>query len=65
MTWKFRLPIYIGDTIHAQVTVIELKAMPRVKSGAATLEVQVINQENKVVQSGKWLLLVASRPEGE
>jgi len=62
LTWKFSLPIFIGDTIHTTATVAELKAMQRLGGGAVTFDVQVINQEDKVVQRGKWVLLIASRP---
>jgi acyl dehydratase len=62
MTWKFSLPIFIGDTIRARATVSELKAMPRVGGGALTLNLELINQQDKVVQSGQWRLLVHSKP---
>jgi 3-hydroxybutyryl-CoA dehydratase len=63
LTWKFSLPIFIGDTIHIKATVAKLKALRRLGGGAVTLEMQVINQENKVVQRGEWVVLVASKPE--
>ena len=61
LTWKFSLPIFIGDTIHTTATVAELKAMQRLGGGAVTFDVQVINQKDKVVQRGKWVLLIASQ----
>lgn len=62
LTWKFSQPIFIGDTIHTQITVAELKAIPRLSGGSVTFDLDVINQEDKVVQHGKWVLLVNSRP---
>jgi 3-hydroxybutyryl-CoA dehydratase len=62
LNWKFSAPIYIGDTIHTQVTVAERKIVPRLKGGVINFDVQVINQAAKIVQSGKWALLVANRP---
>jgi 3-hydroxybutyryl-CoA dehydratase len=62
MTWKFSLPIFIGDTIRTRATVSELKAMPRVGGGALTLAIELLNQQDKVVQSGQWRLLVHSKP---
>jgi 3-hydroxybutyryl-CoA dehydratase len=62
MTWKFKLPIFIGDTVHTRATVTELKAMPRVGGGALTLDLELVNQDGKVVQSGQWRLLVHSKP---
>jgi 3-hydroxybutyryl-CoA dehydratase len=63
LTWKFSLPIFFGDTIHVKATVGELKAMPRLGGGAVTLDVQIINQDDKVVQRGQWVVLMASKPE--
>ena len=63
LTWKFSLPVFIGDTIHIKATVSELKALRRLGGGAVTLDVKVLNQEDKVVQRGEWVVLIASRPE--
>ena len=61
LTWKFSLPIFIGDTIHAQAEVAELKALPRLGGGLVSFTVLLINQGDQFVQSGKWVLLIASR----
>ena len=63
LTWKFSSPIFIGDTIHVEATVAGLKPMRRLGGGAVTLDVRVVNQEDKVVQRGKWVALIASKPE--
>jgi 3-hydroxybutyryl-CoA dehydratase len=63
LAWKFSLPVFIGDTVHVKATVSSLKALPRLGGGAVTLDVRVINQEDKVVQRGDWVVLVASKPE--
>jgi 3-hydroxybutyryl-CoA dehydratase len=63
LTWKFSLPVFIGDTIHAQAKTAELKPIPRLKAGAITFEVEVINQAGKTVQAGRWMVLVACRPD--
>jgi 3-hydroxybutyryl-CoA dehydratase len=62
LTCKFSLPVFLGDTIHARATVAELKEMRRLGGGAVTFDIQVINQEDKVVQRGKWMVLIASKP---
>ena len=62
LTWKFSLPIFIGDTIHAQAEVTELKALPRLGGGLVSFTVLLINQGDQIVQSGKWVLLISSRP---
>jgi acyl dehydratase len=60
-SWKFSLPIFIGDTIRVQATVTETKAMPRLGGGLVTLKVEILNQDDKVVQRGSWGVLVISR----
>jgi 3-hydroxybutyryl-CoA dehydratase len=62
LTWKFSLPIFFGDTIHVEAEVAELKAMRRLGGGSVTLDVKVVNQEDRVVQRGEWVVLVASKP---
>ena len=62
---KFSLPVLIGDTMHVELTVKELTPMPRLGGGTVVLEVKIINQNHKTVQSGTWTVLVASKPKGE
>ena len=57
--WKFALPVFIGDTIHVQLVVIETKLLPRIDSGAVKIKVAVYNQDDKVVMKGTWTVLVA------
>lgn len=60
---KFSVPVYIGDTIRAELTVSEKKEARRLGGGTVTLDMRILNQENKVVQRGSITLLMASRPE--
>ena len=62
LRWKFRGPVFIGDTIHVTATVTETRPLPRLGNGMVTLEVSVINQRGEVVQKGTWQVLVKSRP---
>ena len=62
LTWKFSLPVFIGNTIHVQATVANLKALRRLGGGAVTFDIQIINQEGQMIQSGQWTLLIASKP---
>jgi acyl dehydratase len=59
---KFSLPVYIGDTVHAELDVIETKDMKRLGGGSVTCEIRIVNQEGKAVQSGTMTLLMASKP---
>ncbi|MGC8856349.1 MAG: MaoC/PaaZ C-terminal domain-containing protein [Anaerolineae bacterium] len=60
--WKFVKPIYIGDTIHAEIEVTETKALPRIGGGSVTLAIEVKNQKSETLMRGTWTVLVASRP---
>jgi acyl dehydratase len=59
---KFSLPVFIGDTLHAEVTVAETKAMKRLGGGTVTVELRIINQDGKTVQSGQVTMLMAFKP---
>ena len=58
LEWKFSLPVYIGDTIHATVGVAKTRAMKRLGGGVVDFEVNVVNQAGKTVQKGKWRALL-------
>jgi acyl dehydratase len=60
--WKFIKPVFIGDTIHVIVKVLETKDLRRLGSGLVTLEVDVHNQQDESVMKGIWRILVAPRP---
>jgi len=62
LRWKFRGPVFIGETIHVTATVTETRPLPRLGNGMVILEVSVINQRGEVVQKGTWQVLVKSRP---
>lgn len=59
---KFSLPVLIGDTTHVRLTVTDKKAMKRLGGGIITAEIKILNQDDKIVQSGTMELLLASRP---
>jgi len=59
--WKFIKPVFLGDTIHAELDVTENKALPRLNAGAVTIAIQVKNQREEVVMKGVWIALVVSK----
>jgi acyl dehydratase len=62
-SWKFVKPVFIGDTVHVDVEVVETKAIPRVGGGAVEIKLSVINQNNVVVMRGIWTALMVGKPE--
>jgi len=62
-SWKFVKPVYFGDTIYAELKIVDLKAMRRIGGGSVTIDVNVKNQKDEVVMKGTWAALVLSQPE--
>jgi len=60
--WKFIKPIFIGDTIHAEMNVTETKALPRVGGGSVVIQFDVKNQSADTVMRGTWTVLVMNKP---
>ena len=59
--WKFIKPIFIGDTIHVEMEVVETKALPRLGGGLVTMSAAVNNQANETTMKGLWSLLIKTR----
>jgi len=62
--WKFIKPVFIDDTVHVEMEVVEMKELRRIGGGAIVIELRVINQANDVVMKGNWNVLMALKPEG-
>lgn len=60
--WKFVKPIFIGDTIHVELEVLETKALPRIGGGSVVIGLAVKNQKDEINMKGAWTVLIASRP---
>jgi acyl dehydratase len=58
---KFSTPIYIGDTVHVELSVNEVKEAKRLGGGTVTFGVRIVNQDGKAAQKGEWVVLIASR----
>ena len=63
LTWQFKAPIYIGDTIHVEQTVKNLRESRSADRGILTFEKALINQKDEVVQTGTTTILLAKRSE--
>ena len=61
--WKFVGPIFIGDTIFVNYTLGELRdSKSRPTQAIATFDVELVNQDGVVAQSGQKALLVSKVP---
>ncbi len=61
--WRFSQPVFIGDTVHVELEVVETKPIPRLGGGQVNLGVKIFNQDDKTVMKGIWGVLMMSRPE--
>lgn len=61
LSTKFSLPVFIGDTIHVALEIVEMKALPRLGGGQVVMKFTVLNQEGKAVQRGRWVMLIKSQ----
>lgn len=61
--WKFIKPIFIGDTIHVETEVKEVKAIPRIGGGSIVILLDVKNQSGDTIMKGSWTALIAGRPK--
>ncbi len=61
LTWQFRKPVLIGDTIHAELRLGSKKAVRGYQGGLVTLDVSLVNQKGEAVGKGTWTILVKGR----
>ena len=61
--WRFRGPIFLGDTVHVEYGVAEVRdSRSNPGQGIVTFDVRVVNQRGDVVQEGQKALLVSKKP---
>ncbi len=61
--WRFRQPVFIGDTLHVRMEVTRTKAVPRMEGGLVEVGLDVINQRDEVVMNGSWKIFFLSDPQ--
>jgi len=59
--WRFKGPVFIGDTIRGRVKVLAIEPRSRGRRAAITWERAILNQDGKVLQEGIVLTLVEGR----
>lgn len=65
LTWDFKRPILIGDTIKVVQTVKEKRPTRKPDSGIIIFDVDVLNQRGKVCQAGEWKVMYMRRDDKE
>lgn len=59
--WRFKEPVFIGDTIRVRSKVLKKEERSRGRRGIITWQRQIFNQENKIVQEGITVTMVEGR----
>ena len=60
--WQFRGAVFFNDTIRVKRTIGEKTEHPKSSAqGFVIYEVEVLNQDDKVVQKGQWNMLITRR----
>ena len=62
LTWAFKGPVKLGDTIRARVTPVEKRPTRKRSRGVLVLRFEVENQRGEAVQTGAITLLMKMRP---
>ena len=63
ITWDFRGPVKLGDTISAKVMPLEARPSKTAGRGVLKLGFEIVNQREEVVQVGSIVLLMQRRPD--
>ena len=63
LTWEFRAPIKVHDTIKVVEQVKEKRETSKPDRGIVTFAVQVVNQDGVVCQGGDWKVMIKRRPQ--
>ena len=63
-SWKFKAPVFPGDTIRAVNEVAELRATSNPGRGVMVQRIEVLNQRDEVVQEGEFVALLKRSDDG-
>lgn len=59
--WQFRGAVFFGDTVRVKRTIGPKSEHKNPAQGFVTYQIEVLNQDDKVVQRGQWNMLVRRR----
>lgn len=61
LDWKFKKPIFIGDTVHYVSEIKNKKEGSKGDRGIVLMDRKLMNQKEEVVQEGTFTLLIKKR----
>jgi acyl dehydratase len=62
--WRFRAPIFVGDTIHCRLEIMGKRLTSAGDRGILDRKFSIVNQRDEVVQEGNISLMVRLAPPG-
>jgi len=65
LTWRFRGPIKIGDTIRVEQVIAEKRETKNKDRGIITMATKILNQRDDMVQEGDRQIMLLRRPAQE
>jgi acyl dehydratase len=65
LTWRFKRPVKIGDTLSVTLIVRKKQKDREREYGVVTFGVTVSNQDDLLVQEGEWSLAIRTRSQGK
>ena len=62
LTWNFKGPVFIGDTIHVVQSVDDMRETRNPERGILVFGCKVINQRGEIVQEGTKTMMIRRKP---
>ena len=61
--WKFDSPLFIGDTVHAEVELLAATVTSNGRRGVVERRLSLVKHDGTIIQQGESGLMVALRPD--
>lgn len=62
LTWDFKGPVFLGDTIRIRMTIAETRPTSNPERGLVVRDFDILNQRDQVVQHGTITMLILRAP---
>lgn len=60
-TFEYKAPVFFGDTVRLELTVVELKPSSKGGKGVVTFRSDIVKQDDTVVTTGSWVVQFRDR----
>lgn len=60
-SWRFIAPIFIGDTVHIELTIVKKRLTSRGDRGVVERGIALVNQHDDTVQEGVITVMIGTR----